>query len=597
VALDQVNGWLTMDHLICLIFLVWEGIQIPRCVYGFYHISGISRPCIHRALERSKGALCGKSPSSIQPNLTDTITGISQKVLYVGNLDWNVDTIEWEKRIRSILEHTTNVNTGEYFSIDFRNKTSRQRDMGKYHGGSMLVAFSNTTAAANSLNTLLNLQHQTMSNLSATPQHWLTPLRLQYHRPQTLSLSPLQEISDEELAIVEERRRERAAAYARRRGRAANTTDIMISQLQKAMSTLSWNLTNDTSVAHSSIPVLQANELDWSIAPSLIDPALGGGLQGPPHNNTAPSLAFLSDRASRKRAAVEAFLEVVQNGLLGSDSDSFGKRRTRIVADLGSGAGNLALPLSWWMNYSTMNNESISYQVLGVDLNKISLMRLRERARLVSSNSNKRLVETLEMDLLGLAIVVDKIQSPLTNCSAVVSLHACGASSDLAIETAVRHGLPFAISPCCIGKALTLRSGIEHVDVDIAKKETKLPLAFPTQRGSAPIGTISYPRSKWLLEIVSPENYRLLASAADYGVRSSCSGESDVDEFKRWRRSRQAKTIIEIDRLQWAFEHGYYVRILELPRLGPLYSKREVLLGAIQGSPAAIRISKLPVSN
>jgi SAM-dependent methyltransferase len=584
-----------MALLIRFMLLTWGGIVVLFCVDGLFILPQFSLPYLHCPVKGSKTSLYTKATSA--PISTGTITNTSHSVLYIGNLEWNVDTVEWSHRIRSLLVQTMDSDTSDYFTIEFRSTTSRQRDIGKHHGGSMLVTFPNATVATRSLNILIHLQHQMLQNLSNSTQPWLIPLRLQYHRPPSSAFPPLKEFSDEELILLKDRRHERAASYARRRSRVANATDIVILQLHTAMSYTWWNLTNDTSLNQGCISVLKADELDWSIVPSVIDPAQGGGLHGP--SNTAATdmngdgtlSNVLSDRASRKRAAVEAFLVVVRNGLVGAEEDKGDKCVPRIVADLGCGAGNLALPLSWWLNQPSGNNESALYRVLGVDLNKISLFRLSDRARLFTPNLNHTLVETLEMDLLGLATVVDKSDSPLKNCSAVVSLHACGAASDLAIESAVRHGLPFAVSPCCIGKLLNLRPGID----EIATKGPKLPLAFPTQRASAPTGTVSYPRSRLFMKLIAPESYRLLASAADYGVRSRSTTESDVDEWKRWRRSRQAKKIIEIDRLQWAFEQGYYVRILELPRIGPLYSKREVLLGALQGSTAAIRISKLAV--
>lgn len=85
----------------------------------------------------------------------------------------------------------------------------------------------------------------------------------------------------------------------------------------------------------------------------------------------------------------------------------------------------------------------------------------------------------------------------------------------------------------------------------------------------------------------------MLAAAADYGVGSS-KEEVDEQELARRRRCRTAKQIVEIDRLQWAKERGYYIRMMEMPRIGPLYPKRELLLGAKIGSSAASRISQLP---
>jgi len=111
-------------------------------------------------------------------------------------------------------------------------------------------------------------------------------------------------------------------------------------------------------------------------------------------------------------------------------------------------------------------------------------------------------------------------------------------------------------------------------------------------RSAAPKETITYPRSKWLKDLITNEEYQLLAKSADFGSTESMGKD---EELLRHQRSRKAKIIVEEDRLRWASERGYFVRMVELPRIGPFYAKRELLLGAIQGSPAARRISDLSV--
>jgi hypothetical protein len=114
-------------------------------------------------------------------------------------------------------------------------------------------------------------------------------------------------------------------------------------------------------------------------------------------------------------------------------------------------------------------------------------------------------------------------------------------------------------------------------------------------RSGAP-SEVSYPRSDWLKTILpSRDEYKLLASAADYGVGGSCDEAVDTAELERRRRCRLSKKIIELDRLRWAKEHGYFVRLLEMPRIGPLYPKRELLLGAREGSPAAEKLLQLSI--
>lgn len=135
---------------------------------------------------------------------------------------------------------------------------------------------------------------------------------------------------------------------------------------------------------------------------------------------------------------------------------------------------------------------------------------------------------------------------------------------------------------------------------------------MPTQRASTPMGIIAYPRSKWFQQHeVSYDQYRLIAAAADYGVRqkkplrsppsksitttTTTADTDDTEEMRRYQRQRRAKRLIEIDRLQYAHEQGYEVRLLELPRIGPLYTKRELLIGALRNTPAAEKIAALPV--
>jgi hypothetical protein len=138
----------------------------------------------------------------------------------------------------------------------------------------------------------------------------------------------------------------------------------------------------------------------------------------------------------------------------------------------------------------------------------------------------------------------------VSDCAAVVSLHACGTASDLAIVGAVKHNLPFAVSPCCIGKVKTAWQ----------------PGTMPVIENVGDHVEVVHPRSCWLREIVSASEYALLAKAADYGVVYK---ESDCPKEKSRRiQCRLAKRIMEADRLQWAKENGYIVKMVELPRIG-----------------------------
>jgi hypothetical protein len=619
----------------------------------------------------------------------------------------NIDTISDDTPfIQNTIATTT---TNMTIDFNFRNTTNRPRDIGKYHGGSVLLTFgvpdhpsssgTATTIATMTLQYLLHLQQQQQQHKSSSSAsslnspHWLTPLRIQYHyhpnpiNETTSSTIPL--LSTEELQLLEIRRRDRAASYQRRRVRIANTTDHILMHWEQQLLYIHsntgiephpktsqsnrntgsalvdppfWSLTNkDINTIH----VLDAPILNWTTAPSIIDPAIGGGLQPLPEhattvNTTATSMTInqhTSNRATRKRAAVEAFDATIRHLLFdisqslpddftaASNQPAKATTTTLTIADLGCGAGNLALPLAWWLNHS--NKHSTTIRVLGIDLNTISLQRLRDRTIqccIQSHPSNTMtkplLVETLEMDLLELLDTNNDTDNPrrnknihpFQNCAAVVSLHACGAASDLAMMAAIQHRLPFIISPCCIGKTLTVRSGgLENVDTTITNNTVpssssssssslhaknhhrrNVPLTMPTQRGSTPFGIVSYPRSQWFQQNgLSYDQYRLIAAAADYGVRQklepqaqqqqhsspnniSTSNDMDTDELVRYQRQRRAKRLVEMDRLQYAYEQGYHVRLLELPRIGSLYTKREVLIGVLPNTTAADRLATLP---
>jgi len=116
--------------------------------------------------------------------------------------------------------------------------------------------------------------------------------------------------------------------------------------------------------------------------------------------------------------------------------------------------------------------------------------------------------------------------------------------------------------------------------------------------------SITYPRSEWLRRTISPEEYVTLAKAADYGppdIDRPVAGETGAadteDGARRLVRGRRAKNVVECDRLEFAREMGYYVRILSLPRIGPKYPKREILFGAKVGSRAARSIGLLESVN
>ena len=547
-----------------LLFFLFQHINI--------HQNGAFAFALSRVNPRSKSScppLVLSAKSNVQNSpIGDVLLPQSDRIIHIGNLDWTLPIAD----VSDIILQAAGIESGatdeDVHDIARANVNvtfselpvpRRKRDEGKFHGGSAKLAFETAEEAKMAMEAL-----QAFSD-SHTGQE---ELRFRW--------ATIPKDSDHNIAVKElsaemiQRRKDRAESYARRRQRVAEKTDEVIQKSLAALQDMNMNTGTSTDlnmIDNMNIPVLNADRLNWSTCPEEIDPVRGGGIRKG------------TDRGERKQAAVEAFLLVVQAALLDEDEDVGAKQR-RFIADLGCGAGNLSIPLAWWL-------QKQGFGVLGIDINGQALDMLEKRASRAGIP-----IETLEQDLLVLMSTNTDDDSSavevrqLSDCAAVVSLHACGAASDMSMYAAIANNLPFAISPCCIGMVNKSRSQ------SIIPVPGRMPNLSPGERSAAP-PEISYPRSMWLNRAVSLEEYQMLAAAADYGVGSS-KEEVDEQELARRRRCRTAKQIVEIDRLQWAKEKGYYIRMMEMPRIGPLYPKRELLLGAKIGSSAASRISQLP---
>ncbi len=505
-----------------------NGIAVHRRQSAFIIFSAV----LFSALTATENTVLALVSKQIGSKTTIFPPTVSDRNIHIGNLDWQLPIGDVTKKITKVV--CTNRSEDEDPSFDVKVAElpfpRRKRDEGKFHQGSATVTFASAKDASTAMEALL-LASKSSGN------DW--KIRWAFAPSSTEQPKTQKEISPELLT----HRKKRAEKYARKRRRTAEATDKVIKSLLAKL-----DLEDRDSLVHQT-PVLQAPLLDWNTCPKEIDPMQGGKIRKG------------TQRGERKRAAVEAFLEVVRELLLAEDDS----KTKRLVADLGCGAGNLTVPLAWWL-------KQLGFGVSGVDINAQALMLLSKRADRLGID-----IHTLHADLLTLS-KGDGGDEMWSDCIAVVSLHACGAASDLSMAAAVQNELPFAISPCCIGKLSTERTYAGR-------------MPSSAQRSAAP-DAVTYPRSSWLRDIVSQDDYKLLAAAADYGV-----GNSQVDDEReraRRQRCKLSKKIIEMDRLQWAKEHGYCIRLLEMPRIGPLYPKRELLLGAKEGSSAAILLSRLP---
>jgi Methyltransferase domain len=268
------------------------------------------------------------------------------------------------------------------------------------------------------------------------------------------------------------------------------------------------------------------------------------------------------------------------------------------VVDIACGAGNLALGLAALLPSLKSPVRSIH----AIDVNEHALFRLQEQWTRISLANDALSAKHTQVilpvttqahdaaDIAQLALPADT--------SMICSLHGCGAVSDCALEIALQHQLPFCISPCCTGKALT------------ARKVDDIPRYGPptsAQRSGAPV-EIVYPRSRWLRgelerqqavdaddghqeqqqqQQYSQESkddinelYTRLAKTADVGLGPQTSPMQR--EHQAW-----AKLIVEMDRLEYAREaYNYEIYLVKMPTLlnDENNGKMEILLGVPRGS-------------
>ena len=369
------------------------------------------------------------------------------------------------------------------------------------------------------------------------------------------------------------------------------------------------------------IPTLNippASIITWDTIRPELDPIKGGKIaENSNHNNNI--------RGKRKRGQVQAFhfiLSSILNAYYNaktSQSGSGGVEGVTII-DAGCGAGNLAIALAGLLRFPT-NNYGMNLNILAVDVNEEALNRLSQRVTQATTSSenthpqqfipSQSRITTCCADLANYEYIQSHI--PSHHDVIVVSLHACGAASDMAMNLAYQcNNAPFVICPCCTAKSLTRRdvndiiSNDENSSVGDTEEQGKQnqqffinPQASYHRSGATP--DILYPRSNWLTtKLLSSasryrdDGYALLAKVADVGL-------GPQTPTQQREQQRRAKRIIELDRLMSASErqYGYDTRLMRIqdqdddPRVYS-YGKGEVLLGALKGSLASNVMLRLP---
>ena len=370
---------------------------------------------------------------------------------------------------------------------------------------------------------------------------------------------------------------------------------------------------NFSSFISDDIPTLRipsTSLIDWDTIPPELDPMRGGRIRS---NDSAGM-----KRGIRKRLQIQAFyylLETIIHQRKNEDestthrrhpSSSSSSSKGLTIIDAGCGAGNLAISLAGLLLLSR-SDIGRNVHILAVDINEVALDFLTRRA---AASLDVNIVQTLCADLSEHERILSHI--PIDNDVVVLSLHACGAASDYAMELAYRCKASFIVCPCCTAKSLTRRD-TNNGDTTISSWTLS-----SSQRSGSSID-IEYPRSVWLRDklssmhrqvstlldtgdidnkvIVAEEGidsssvddfdcyYSILAKVADVGLGPQTPSQQRVHQ-------RRAKRIVELDRAMRAVEqHEYNVHLMRLPDDDPWgYSKGEVMIGLPHGSAAASRL-------
>jgi len=316
--------------------------------------------------------------------------------------------------------------------------------------------------------------------------------------------------------------------------------------------------TNNTTTTNYDIPTLQIPthyKINWDEVIPELDPMRGGKIR--------QGTSKRRERGLRKRAQIECFYYGVSKLLESQNSNV-------TIIDAGCGAGNLAIGLAGLLLENNIpNNQHVN--VLAVDVNNHALQRLEERAKTILPSGY---LKTCCEDLANIQEILAQV--PSDNNVIVVSLHACGSASDMAMELAFACEAPFIICPCCTAKSLTKRS-------DIPTQQSSYDASASFIRSGA-TADITYPRSTWLRSrmvgqdgneyITMEEQYTTLAKVADVGLGPQTPSQQREHQ-------RRAKHIVEMDRLRYASEeHGYNVSLMRIEGHDPkVYGKGEILLG------------------
>lgn len=281
------------------------------------------------------------------------------------------------------------------------------------------------------------------------------------------------------------------------------------------------------------LPLSLLNRVNWDIIPPALDPAGGGNLS--------------HARAARKRMQVASFVAILRallpifsQRLSPSSSLSSPSSPTALsasppvrVVEFGAGSGNLVLSLAHFFP---------SFSFVAVEMKPGHVTRLNARA--VAGGVADR--------VRGWEGMIERYDAPF---DVAVCLHACGGATDAGMMQAAKCNALYLTAPCCIGKLKFTLDGVRphfpcrcliRISRGVSRQDSLIMTsqsqgmrimrirACPQYVSVAPlhrpriIVQVSYPRSRWLRECLTVDQYAAISKIAD-----SADGGEEVEQLAR----------------------------------------------------------------
>ena len=293
-------------------------------------------------------------------------------------------------------------------------------------------------------------------------------------------------------------------------------------------------------------PLCGALEVDWASLQPGVDPCL-----------VNVKMAANTQRGQRKRESILAMAWLLETELLPQVT---GTSTSPTIVDCGCGTGSLLLPLAAIFPHATF---------VGVDYKRGSIERLSRRAEEAGEEIQRRVVPWQ-----------GRIEAYDGPCDVVLALHACGEASDAALQLASLRDVPFAVSPCCVGKIrrgpasqwlsalLSEQAAAEataEANAEALEEEEPTPDAASSGEASAASSRIfallaSWADSEHVLAAPLAPSIARRGVAADgldstsprrgsTGSSSSASEAAAAAHLEAATRRQRCKTLVELDRL------------------------------------------------